>query len=331
MGIIFQKDKRSGIIYAYENFAYRDKEKKQSRAKRKLIGRLNEETGEIVPTDGRCRKLSPNFPEYQPNCEKKQQDNDEKKRGRVPNSQTRRQFCGVTYLFDEIVRQIGLEEDLRVCFPHDYQSILSIVYYMIMEDSSPLYRYEKWSLMHRHPLAKNISSQRSSELFTGIMEEARMRFFRLRFNRCSQDEYWAYDTTSISSYSQINNMVRYGNNKDNDLLPQVNCLLLFGQTSNLPVLYRMLPGNVSDVSILRATLHECLTSLDCKSPGLIMDRGFYCKENINELYRTHSRFVVGAKLSIAFISKLIREKEQEIKSLHFLLRQTVIYCPTAAS
>lgn len=56
MGIVYQKDKRSGITYAYESKAYWDKEKKQSRAKRTLIGRVDEATGEIVPTDGRVRK-----------------------------------------------------------------------------------------------------------------------------------------------------------------------------------------------------------------------------------------------------------------------------------
>ena len=55
MAVIYQHDKRSGITYAYESFSYWDKEKKMSRAKRKLIGRLNKETGEIVPTDGRNR------------------------------------------------------------------------------------------------------------------------------------------------------------------------------------------------------------------------------------------------------------------------------------
>ena len=59
MGIIFQTDKRSGITYAYENKAFWDKEKKQSRSKRTLIGRVDPQTGEIVPTDGRCRKRSP--------------------------------------------------------------------------------------------------------------------------------------------------------------------------------------------------------------------------------------------------------------------------------
>lgn len=56
MAIIHQHDKRSGITYAYESFSYWDKEKKMTRAKRKLIGRVNPDTGEIIPTDGRGRK-----------------------------------------------------------------------------------------------------------------------------------------------------------------------------------------------------------------------------------------------------------------------------------
>ena len=56
MGIIKQLDKRTGITYVYESKAYWDKEKKQSPAKRTLIGRIDPETGEMVPTDGRHRK-----------------------------------------------------------------------------------------------------------------------------------------------------------------------------------------------------------------------------------------------------------------------------------
>jgi len=55
MAVIYQHDKRSGITYAYDSYSYWDKEKKMTRAKRKLIGRLNKETGEIEPTDGRNR------------------------------------------------------------------------------------------------------------------------------------------------------------------------------------------------------------------------------------------------------------------------------------
>ena len=61
MAITYNKDKRSGLTYAYETTYVWDKEKKQSRSKRTLIGRLDESTGEIVPTDGRGRKRSPNY------------------------------------------------------------------------------------------------------------------------------------------------------------------------------------------------------------------------------------------------------------------------------
>ncbi len=56
MAIIKQHDKRSGITYAYESHSYWDPEKKMTRAKRKLVGRVDPETGEIIPTDGRNRK-----------------------------------------------------------------------------------------------------------------------------------------------------------------------------------------------------------------------------------------------------------------------------------
>ncbi|MDR2050447.1 MAG: hypothetical protein LBQ63_01565 [Deltaproteobacteria bacterium] len=45
MAIIYQLDKRIGITYAYESTAVWDKEKKQSRARRTLIGKLDAEPG----------------------------------------------------------------------------------------------------------------------------------------------------------------------------------------------------------------------------------------------------------------------------------------------
>ena len=61
MAIVYQTDKRSGITYAYESISVWHKELKQSRSKRKLIGRVDPDSGEIVPTDGRCKKRSPYY------------------------------------------------------------------------------------------------------------------------------------------------------------------------------------------------------------------------------------------------------------------------------
>ena len=53
MAIIKQFDKRTGITYVYDSKSFYDKEKKCSRAKRTLIGKIDPDTGEMVPTDGR--------------------------------------------------------------------------------------------------------------------------------------------------------------------------------------------------------------------------------------------------------------------------------------
>ena len=62
MAIIKQVDKRSGITYVYDSKSYYDKEKKCSRAKRTLIGKIDPDTGEMIPTDGRNKgaKSKPN-------------------------------------------------------------------------------------------------------------------------------------------------------------------------------------------------------------------------------------------------------------------------------
>jgi predicted aconitase with swiveling domain len=48
--IVYQIDKKTGIKYAYESISYWDKEKKQPRSKRKYLGKVDPETGEIIPS-----------------------------------------------------------------------------------------------------------------------------------------------------------------------------------------------------------------------------------------------------------------------------------------
>jgi hypothetical protein len=52
MSIVKYKN-QSGVTYAYEQTSVYDPEKKQSRPKRKYLGRVDPETGEIISTEGR--------------------------------------------------------------------------------------------------------------------------------------------------------------------------------------------------------------------------------------------------------------------------------------
>lgn len=56
MAIIKQYHKETDTTYVYESVSYWDAEKGQSRSNRKLLGKLDPKTGEIVPTGKRGRK-----------------------------------------------------------------------------------------------------------------------------------------------------------------------------------------------------------------------------------------------------------------------------------
>lgn len=283
--IVYQTSKQTGITYAYESVSYWDKQKQQSRAKRKCIGRVDSETKEIIPT----------------------------KRATIPRNAVFRGFYGATYLFDAIGEKLGITADLKKCFPDNYKQILSIAYYLILEDRNPLSRFPKWAATHKHPYGENIPSQRSSELFASITEDSREHFFRLQGKRRVEHEYWAYDTTSISSYSKCLSQARYGVNKDHEPLPQINIALLFGEKSNLPFYYRKLAGNIPDVKTVKNLLAD-IDFLGYDKIKLVLDRGFYSEENINNLCKNHLKFLIATKVSLKFVKTELDKVRDSIRT-----------------
>jgi vacuolar-type H+-ATPase subunit I/STV1 len=57
--IVYQVDSKNGTKYAYESISYWDKEKQQPRSKRKYIGKVDPETGEIIK--GRSKRNSVSY------------------------------------------------------------------------------------------------------------------------------------------------------------------------------------------------------------------------------------------------------------------------------
>ncbi|MCI1892545.1 MAG: transposase [Schleiferilactobacillus harbinensis] len=121
MVIVYQKDKRSGTTYAYDSKFHWDKEKKQSRSPRRLIGWVDPAADAILPTDGRNRnaKAMP---------VKVDQDFSHK-------------YCGATYLLTQLTINIGLVHDLKACLGGLAEMILSIAEYLVLEPESTLYRF----------------------------------------------------------------------------------------------------------------------------------------------------------------------------------------------
>lgn len=295
MAIVYQLDKRVGITYVYDATYYWDKEKKQSRAHRKLIGKLDPKTGEVVKTDGRGKRRGIAKSAIS-----------KSKKATVPAQMAERRFYGATYLLDQIGEHTGVIDDLKACFPTSYKQMLSVVYYLILEGKAPLSRFWKWGKLHEHPYGKDIPLQKISELFQFITEDDKIRFLRLQCRRRVEEECWVYDATSISSYSQTLKRVEYGKNEDNGKLPRFNLALLFGGKSGLPFYYRPLCGNITDVK----TVNELLKDLDVKGYkkfNLVMGGRVYSEKKLSNLCKEHYGFIRGISAKLSCVEDFIQE------------------------
>lgn len=277
-----------GIEYVFEDYPIWDPVKKWGTHKRAYIGKNID--GVFIPN--KKHVLQQELTALKSST----------KPGPVSTAICRRTFHGATHLLESIADKTGVSQDLKACFPADHKQIASLAYYLALENHNPMYRFNRWAKSHEHPYGKEIASQRISELFGRITETGKMSFFKRQSMRRLEKEYLAYDTTSISSYSQSIKQVKYGHNKEHDSLPQLNLALLFGESSGLPVYYRKLAGNISDVKTIQNLLLD-IDFMEMEKIKLVMDRGFYSERNINELYRQHHKFLISAKTSLRFVQQ----------------------------
>jgi transposase len=198
--------------------------------------------------------------------------------------------------------RIGLEKVLRKAFPKDWDKVLSLSWFLACEGNA-LAHADAWCRNHEVPAKQRLSSQRISELLSSIDEDSQQTFFKLWGKVVSENDYLCYDITSVSSYSELNEYVCHGYNRDGEKLPQINLAMLLGQTSQLPVAYRVLPGSIPDVRTLKCLLAG-FDKLEYPKLRLVMDKGFYSNVNVNDLLTQRYNFILGVPSHL----KWVREK-----------------------
>jgi len=299
--------KPNGTKYVYEVTSYWDKELKAPRNKQVCIGRLDEATGDVVPTKRKGRKpMLPKPPAPTAIC----------------------RVWGATALLSLVAEAVGLVEILKQCFPSAHSHILSLAYFLVQK-GLPLSRCEAWSESHQHPSGGVLPSQRVSELLHEISEGERLEFFKLWMAHLAEAECFYFDITSVSSHSEQNEYVRWGHNRDKEKLPQVNMGMLFGQKSALPGYYRRLPGNISDVSTLKTTI-GVLRLIEQTKLTFVLDRGFYNTQNVDELLKERMRFILACP-GRKWNWRLYEQYGEEIVShtnRYALCEQEVLYMKT---
>jgi transposase len=276
------KNKKTGITYVYESESYWDKQKKKSLNKRVCIGKIDPDSGIFIPS----KRLNP-----------------QQSAMRDPAVTASAEIIGPSIILNAITAEFGLDKLLKHCFPDSYKQILIMAYYLVA-DGRALSHCEAWCKSHAPLMTESLTSQRISEILAGISFDAKQSFFSKWMQAVLEEDYLCYDITSVSSYSELNEYIKYGYNRDNEALPQMNLAVLFGQKGRLPVYYQRLPGHINDVSTLHNLL-KTFKALEIKSLSYVMDKGFYSRKNVDELFMTKNKFLLSVPLSNKWVQHAI--------------------------
>jgi transposase len=275
-------NKKTGVTYVYESVSFWDKEKKQARNKQVCVGKLDPITGKFIPS----KRLAP-----------------EQAAVRDPVVTASAEVVGASIILDAITDMLGLKSLLKSSFPGEYRQILTMAYYLVSK-GGPLSHCGTWCKSHAHPFGIPLTSQCITEILRAISIDKKQTFFTKWMNKVLEDDYLCYDITSISSYSELNEYIKYGHNRDLDKLPQLNLAILFGQKGRLPVYFERTPGNITDVTTLHNLL-KTFKALETKTLHYVMDKGFYSKKNVDELLASRDKFMLSVPLNNKWVQHAI--------------------------
>lgn len=193
----------------------------------------------------------------------------------------------------------GVLENLKQLFPELWKFIVAMVYCRIAYQS-PLknvaFYLEQSDILNMLEWKPTFSDQKISDwLFElGTKQTSIHQFMQ---PKDQQKRTVLMDATDVALQSKNISIAQKGYNADMDFQPQFVLLYLYDAISLQPLYYRILPGNIREISALKNTINMCGIA-DCV---YIADKGFFSEANIAELERLNMQYIIPLKRDNALI------------------------------
>lgn len=216
-----------------------------------------------------------------------------------------RKKVGMMDIVDHIGKSSGIDEavysstDLGTA-----QKILSLARYLLATNGQSLPGITAWQYTHPLPYEEGLSEDIYHDLFerVGRDESLMQSFFASRLASMDDTALLAYDSTTVSTYSNQISEARYGFNKAHDGLETIKLLSLYSVESRQPVAFTKQPGNQPDVITIENALKQ-LQALGINKAEIVTDNGYYSEKNLAELLHAHFDFITLIKVSIKWVRK----------------------------
>lgn len=282
---IVHQPQKNGDIYVLERQTIYDPVKKYNRVlSSKLISKIPKGSKSPVPTRP---KRSKNTESVQKN----------------EIITAKRTHVGMMDIIDHIGSVSGIDSAIYASTDRGTaQKIISLARYLLATNGQSLPGILTWQYNHPLPYEDGLSEDIYHNLFVqlGFDEELQQSFFQKRCETLSSEDALAYDSSTISVYSENQNEARYGFNKAHDGLKTIKLLTLYSINNRQPIAFTKQPGNLPDVITVTNAIKQ-LSALGVNTTEIITDNGYYSESNFSELLQTGFDFITLAKTSIKWI------------------------------
>jgi len=294
--------------YLYESISYRN-ENGEPRNKRKPIGKIDSVTGRHIYKQEYLDRMEAEGHQIQTQPIEASFSADDIRRSTIRD-------YGAFYLFKKLAEQMGLLKVLQEALPTCWREVFNLAAYLI-STGDPFSYCEDWLASTEAMPVGQMTSQRISELLSGITQRDRDRFYQLWCSQRSESEYLALDITSTSSYSELIGSVEWGYNRDGEDLPQINICLLMGYHSRYPIYQSVYSGSLKDVTTLSTTLQTFQALAGDKPIIAVMDKGFFSAKNVNAMLSDRQRadFIIAVPFTNKFAKELVKSESKDIDTL----------------
>lgn len=228
---------------------------------------------------------------------------------------------GDAYLFDTFIGKSWLAPLLSGAVGGSTETLLALVSYKLCHCSAMRYAEQWFEGSYAKVLYKeaNVCSQRISDFLEHIGDESmQRRFFSGYITKISGAKKGiVIDATSLPN--QIHMPQTAWGLSGEEIDKQIRFLLVVDKDSSMPLFFRSLPGNIVDVSALRATLDE-LRHFGVKESYAYLDAGFFSEDNIKEMYRHNVQFLTRLPAIRQLYKELIGSEVDGLEAVRNVVR-----------
>lgn len=219
---------------------------------------------------------------------------------------------GAYLIIRKIIAEYHLDEILKDIMGDENALFLDLAAYSIITENNAGQYYPDYA--YNHPLLTNemkiYSDSKVSKFINSLDKAQSVEFLNRWSERISKktEIYISYDSTNKNCQAGDVELAEFGNAKDDASKPVINYSIGYDSQNSVPLWYEAYPGSIVDISQLRYTINK-VKGLGYKKIGFILDRGYFCKENIHEMDRSEYDFIIMVK----GMKSLVRELVLDVK------------------